>query len=64
MVTIDQKLAEYLNDWNIDGWPIGNMILCLIALVVCTVLVGLIGIERERRGRSAGRPRRKARRPR
>ena len=54
MVTIDQKLAEYLNDWNIDGWPIGNLILCLIALVVCTLLVGLIGIEREMRGRSAG----------
>lgn len=54
MVTIDQKLAEYLNNWNIDGWPIGNFILCLIALVVCTILVGLIGIEREMRGRSAG----------
>lgn len=54
MITIDQKLAEYLNDWNVNGWPVGNLILCLIALVLCVLLVGLIGIERELRGRSAG----------
>ena len=54
MVTIDQKIAEYLNNWTIDGWPIGNFILCLLALVLCVVLVGVVGIEREWRGRSAG----------
>ncbi len=54
MVTIDQKIAEYLNNWTIDGWPIGNFVLCFLALVLCVVLVGVVGIEREWRGRSAG----------
>lgn len=52
----DQKLIEYLNNWTIGekAWPIGNLLLCVIALVLCVILIGLIGIERERRGRSAG----------
>lgn len=54
MITIDQKIADYLNSWQIDGWPVGNLILCVIALLLCVILVGLIGIEREIRGRSAG----------
>ena len=54
MVTIDQKIADYLNNWVVDGWPVGNLLLCVIALVLCIMLVGLIGIEREKRGRSAG----------
>ena len=56
MITFDQKLVEYLNNWTIGdaNWPIGNLILCLIALVLSVVLVGLVGIEREWRGRSAG----------
>ena len=56
MITIDQKLADFLNSWTIGEheWPIGNLILCVIALLLCVFLVGVIGIERERRGRSAG----------
>ena len=54
MITIDQKIADYLNNWMVDGWPVGNLLLCVIALVLCVVLVGIIGIEREKRGRSAG----------
>ena len=55
MFTIDQKIAELVMDnLNIEGWPIGNLVLCVIALVLCIVLVGVIGIEREWRGRSAG----------
>ena len=54
MITIDQKLAELLNNWQINGWPIGNFVLCLIALVLATLLCGAVGIEREWRGRSAG----------
>lgn len=54
MVTIDQKIADYLNNWVVDGWPVGNLVLCAIALVLCVILVGVIGIEREKRGRSAG----------
>ena len=54
MTTLDQKLAELLNNWVIDGWPIGNFFLVLIAIVLSVVLCSVIGIERERRGRSAG----------
>ena len=53
-ITFDQKLAEQLNSWDIDGWPVGNLIACLIALVLTVLLVGVVGIEREWRGRSAG----------
>ena len=57
MITIDQKLADFLlnnEKLNPNGWPLGNLILCVIALILCVALVGIIGIERERRGRSAG----------
>ena len=54
MVTFDQKIAELLNNWTVDGWPVGNLILCIIALALCVILCGTIGIEREWRGRSAG----------
>ena len=54
--TFDQKLAEILNQWTVgaNNWPIGNLILVLIAIVLSVVLCGAIGIEREWRGRSAG----------
>ena len=56
MTTIDQKLAEYFNNnFGLGGdWPWGNLILCAIALILCVVLCGMIGLEREKRGRSAG----------
>ena len=56
MVTFDQKLVELLNNWKVgeNDWPIGNLVLCLIALVLSVILVGMVGIEREWRGRSAG----------
>lgn len=56
MVTFDQKLIEKLTAWTVgaDEWPIGNLFACLIALVLCVVLVGVVGLEREKRGRSAG----------
>ena len=54
ITTIDQKFAELLNNWVVNGWPLGNFMLVLIALVLSVVLCGLIGIERELRGRSAG----------
>ncbi len=57
MITIDQKIAEFFQnnpDLNPNDWPLGNLLLCLIALILCVVLVGIIGIEREKRGRSAG----------
>lgn len=53
--TIDQKIADLLNTWTVgDGWPVGNMVACAIALVLTVLLCGVIGLEREIRGRSAG----------
>ena len=54
MTTIDQVIAEKISSWVVDGWPLGNLLLCIIALLLSVVLCGIIGIERERRGRSAG----------
>ncbi len=54
MTTLDQKIAELLNNWTIDGWPIGNFVGVIIALVLCVLLCGVVGFEREWRGRSAG----------
>ncbi len=54
MKTIDQVLAEELGDWYVGKWPIGNLVLCIIALFLCVILCGAIGFERERRGRTAG----------
>ncbi|MCR5491794.1 MAG: MgtC/SapB family protein [Bacilli bacterium] len=54
MITIDQILAEKIGEIMVGEWPIGNFILCFIALVLSIALCGVIGIERERRGRSAG----------
>ena len=55
-ISFDQKIAELLNGWVVgeQQWPIGNLLLCAIALVLAIILCGLIGFERERRGRSAG----------
>ena len=45
MITFDQKIVEYLNNWTIGDakWPIGNLILCIIALVLSVILVGIVG---------------------
>ena len=34
MKTIDQIIAEKLGSWYIGEWPIGNFILCVIALLL------------------------------
>ena len=54
MTTLDQKIAELANSWIIDGWPVGNLLICLGALLLSVILCGAIGIEREIKGRSAG----------
>lgn len=56
MTTIDQKIAEMFNNnfGHSTEWPWGNLILCIIALLLCVFFCGLIGLEREKRGRSAG----------
>ena len=54
VTTFDQKLADYLNSWTVDGWPVGNLVLVAIAIFLAIVLCGVVGLEREWRGRSAG----------
>lgn len=55
MTTIDQKLIELLQEkLNINGWPLGNLVLSVIAVLLTVLLCGLVGFEREKRGRSAG----------
>lgn len=54
MVTIDQILMDKFDNWYVGEWPIGNFVACCIAMLLSVVLCGAIGIERERRGRSAG----------
>lgn len=54
ITTLDQKLAELLNNWTINDWPIGNLILVAIAILLSVLLCGIVGIEREWKGRSAG----------
>ncbi len=54
MKTLDQVLIEKIANWYIGEWPIGNFILCIIALFLSAILCGAIGYERERRGMAAG----------
>jgi len=55
IVTIDQFIAEWFNGLKFsNGVSWGNLILCSIAILFCVVLCGLVGLEREKRGRSAG----------
>ena len=56
IITFDQWLAEkFNNNFGLGGdFPWGNMILCTIAVLLSVILCGFIGLEREKRGRSAG----------
>ena len=54
MRTIDQVIAEKIGSWYVGEWPLGNLALCAIALILCVILCGAIGLEREKRGRTAG----------
>ena len=55
MTTLDQKLIELIQEkLNINGWPWGNLILSTLAILLAVFLCGLVGFEREKRGRSAG----------
>lgn len=56
IVTIDQKIAEiFNNNFGLGGdWSWGNLLLCVIAVLLSIILCGFVGLEREKRGRSAG----------
>ena len=55
MTTIDQKIVEIIQEaLNKNGWPWGNLLLAVIAIFLAVLLCGVVGFEREKRGRSAG----------
>ena len=56
VTTIDQNIADFFNNnFGLGGdWAWGNLILCIIALMLTVVLTGVIGYEREKKGRTAG----------
>lgn len=55
MTTIDQKIVEIIQEaLNVNGWPLGNLLLAIISICLCVLLTGVVGFEREKRGRSAG----------
>ena len=54
ITTFDQKIAEFFNGLQTNGWYWGNLLLVIISIFLCVILVGMIGFEREARGRSAG----------
>jgi len=56
VTTIDQQIAErFNNNFGIQSeWNWGNFLLCFIAIILSVLLCGLVGLEREKRGRTAG----------
>ena len=55
MTTIDQKIVEFIQEkLTHNGWPWGNLLLSGIAILLTIILCGVVGFEREKRGRSAG----------
>ena len=56
VTTIDQNIAEiFNNNFGLGGdWSWGNLLLCVIALFLTVLLTGIIGYEREKKGRTAG----------
>lgn len=53
-LSFDQRLVEMVNGLVVNTFPIGNLILSFVSLLLATFLCGVIGLEREKRGRSAG----------
>lgn len=54
VISIDQKIAEFFNSLQTNGWAWGNLILIFVAIFLTVVLSSFVGFEREIRGRSAG----------
>lgn len=55
IVTFDQWIASFFNNLKTQsGWSYGNLICGILAVIICIVLCGIIGYEREKRGSSAG----------
>ena len=53
ITTIDREIIQFFNNlW--DGNGFGNFLLILISLILCIILVGIIGYQREAQGHNAG----------
>ena len=47
------EIIRFFNQlWGSNGW--GNFLLSLISIVLCIILVGIIGYQREAQGHNAG----------
>lgn len=54
VTTVDQKIAEWFNNLEYNGWSYGNLILCVIAVLLAILYCGILGLEREIKGKGAG----------
>jgi len=55
IITLDQWIANFFNSLTTSsGWSYGNLLCGLFAVILCVILCGIIGYEREKRGSSAG----------
>ena len=53
ITTIDREIIQFFNNlWGGNGF--GNFLLILISLILCIILVGIIGYQREAQGHNAG----------
>lgn len=51
--TIDKLIVDWFNTlFNSNGW--GNLMLCVLSLLLCIILAGTVGYEREWNGHAAG----------
>lgn len=51
--TIDKRIIDFFNSL-FDGNGVGNLILIIISYLVCIILVGIVGYQREAQGHNAG----------
>lgn len=53
VTTIDREIIHFFNSlWGSNGW--GNFLLSIISILLCIILVGIIGYQREAQGHNAG----------
>lgn len=51
--TIDKMIIDFFNSM-FDGNGIGNLLLIILSYLICIVLVGIVGYQREAQGHNAG----------
>ena len=51
--TIDKMIIDFFNSM-FDGNGIGNLLLIIFSYLVCIILIGIVGYQREAQGHNAG----------